>query len=238
MRLKTFVLTSLLPILFAINSSHADVDSVRRALSERLPNLNVDSIRATPIPSLYELVLSGQVYYLSEDARFVVQGQITDLNSQENITEKRRSQLRLAVINELDDDQTILFAPKGEVKHTVTVFTDIDCPYCQKLHQEVPKLNAEGVAVRYLLYPRAGIGSRSYHTAVSVWCSSDRNQALTDAKAGKSVDSKQCANPVKDHLAVGERVGLRGTPYMVSDGGTTIPGYQSARKLLATLSKE
>jgi thiol:disulfide interchange protein DsbC len=128
----------------------------------------------------------------------------------------------------------IIYSPK-QVKHRVTVFTDIDCQYCRRLHQEMAELNGMGIEVRYLLFPRAGVGSKSYDKAVTVWCSANRQQALTDSKAGKNLPNKTCDNPVDKHMALVEKLGITGTPTMVLEDGSMIPGYVPAARLLAAL---
>ena len=129
----------------------------------------------------------------------------------------------------------IVFAPKV-VKHTVTVFTDIDCPYCRRLHKEVPAMNELGIKVRYLAFPRAGVHSPSFKEAVSVWCAKNPAQALTDAKAGKKVPEVTCDNPVLQHMALGEQVGVTGTPAMVLEDGRMLPGYIPATRLAQLLN--
>jgi len=143
---------------------------------------------------------------------------------------------RVSALDKLGEDQMVVFSPKNP-KHTVTVFTDIDCPYCRKLHQEMDGYLKEGIKVRYLFFPRAGIGSKSYDKAVSVWCSADRNQAMTDAKAGKDLGNKTCDNPVATHYKLGEELGVQGTPAIVTDDGRMIPGYLPPERLAAVFEK-
>jgi thiol:disulfide interchange protein DsbC len=129
----------------------------------------------------------------------------------------------------------VIFAPE-EYDHTITVFTDIDCGYCRKLHNEIDAFMAEGIRVRYLFYPRAGLGSPSYQKAVSVWCADDRKQALTDAKAGEPLPEKSCENPVADHMALGEAMGVTGTPAILLENGQLVPGYVPAKRMAAILN--
>ena len=132
----------------------------------------------------------------------------------------------------------IVFAPEGKPSYTITVFTDIDCGYCRKLHGEMAGYNAEGIKVQYLFYPRAGEGSPSFAKAVSVWCADDRRTALTDAKAGKSIPDKTCPNPVKEHLELGEKMGVSGTPAIVLENGEMVPGYIPPKRLAAMLKEK
>jgi thiol:disulfide interchange protein DsbC len=129
----------------------------------------------------------------------------------------------------------VVFAPE-KTKHTVTVFTDIDCPYCVRFHQQVPELNENGVKVRYLAFPRSGVDSAAYRKAVSVWCAEDRSRAMTDAKAGRNVPEKSCDNPVGEHFETGRALGITGTPTLVLDNGKVVPGYVPTNQLIAALN--
>jgi thiol:disulfide interchange protein DsbC len=135
----------------------------------------------------------------------------------------------------LSESKMIIMGPK-EGERYITVFTDIDCGYCRKLHFEtIPKLVDAGVKIRYLLWPRAGLESESYDKAVSAYCSDDPVQALTDAKAGKDIEPIVCENPVAEHFKIGIDGGVRGTPNIVLDNGTIIPGYVPAERILGQL---
>ena len=139
-------------------------------------------------------------------------------------------------IDDLGEDSMIVFAPK-KVNHTVTVFTDIDCGYCRRLHTDMAGYNDKGIRIRYLFYPRAGIGSESYNKAVSVWCADDRKQAMTQAKAGQPVAPKTCENPVDEHYALGQAMRLQGTPALILESGETVPGYVPPDKLRQALDQ-
>jgi len=145
----------------------------------------------------------------------------------------------MAAIDKLGEDSMIIFSPKnGKVKHTITVFTDIDCGYCRKLHSAIDEYNELGIRVRYLAYPRAGIGSASYDKAVAVWCAKDRKKAMTQAKNNQSVNSGKCANPVAEHFEMGSKIGVRGTPALVLESGQLVPGYVPPQRLAAILEKD
>ena len=199
-----------------------------------LGEVGSDSVRATAVPQLYEVRLEGQFLYVTADGRHFVHGDLYESRSQTNLTEHSRRESRLDIVGVIDPDTFIVFAPE-EIKHTVTVFTDVDCPYCAKLHQEVPELNALGVGIRYAAWPRTPPGTESYLRSVSVWCASDPHQALTDAKAGRDVTPAECENPVAAHLEAGKLVGARGTPTMVTENGDLIGGYVPYRELVRRL---
>lgn len=209
-----------------------DYPAIRKALAAVLPNAQPDQIKPTPLPGLYEVSFGAQLFYISEDGRHLVQGHIMDLATRTDLTEERQGVLRQEAVAKLGDENMIVF-PASKPKHTVTVFTDIDCGYCRKLHEEMKAINELGITVRYMFFPRSGPDTPSYHNAVSVWCAKDRRQALTDAKAGKSVPNKSCENPIKQHMALVEQFGLRGTPAILLEDGSLVPGYVPAKQLQA-----
>ena len=134
-------------------------------------------------------------------------------------------------------DSMISFPPKTEKKHVMTVFTDIDCPYCVKLHNEIPQYEQLGIEVRYMLYPRSGPGTPSFKTAISAWCAEDNAEALTKAKNREKIESLTCDNPVADHFATGQEVGVTGTPAIVFENGELMPGYRPAKDIAAMLKQ-
>jgi thiol:disulfide interchange protein DsbC len=173
---------------------------------------------------------------MSTNGQYVITGDMIDLKNSVNLSQAVRDEARMASIENLGEKNMIVFAPE-KVKHTVTVFTDIDCGYCRKLHSEISKYNALGIKVRYLAYPRAGIGSPSYKKAVAVWCSADKKKALTEAKQGKDIKSKDCDNPVAREYQLGQALGVNGTPAIVLENGQIYPGYAPADRLIKVLDQ-
>ncbi len=225
-------------IAHAADGAEAAADSPEAQLSAHLATImrgqKPDSVSESPIPGLYQVAYGTNVFYMTADGRYLVDGAMIDLTSRRNLTETARADGRLEAMKGVSAEEMIVFPAKDE-KHVITVFTDIDCPYCQKLHDEVPQLNERGVTVQYLLFPRAGVGSASYNKAVSAWCADDARQALTDAKARKPIEDKTCDNPVRDHMALGDAVGVTGTPAIVLENGELIPGYRPAKELADAL---
>ncbi len=210
-----------------------DLTPLQAALNGEKP----DSVAPAPIPGLYEVVIGGQVLYLSEDGRFVIQGDILELGSRDNLTENRRGEMRGKAIDAIGEDKMVVFSPEGPTKHTVTVFTDIDCGYCRKMHTQITAYNKEGIKIRYLWFPREGVGSESFNKAVSVWCADDRRDAMTKAKRGENVERKTCDNPVKAEYELGQKLGVRGTPSMILESGEMIPGYVPPTQLAQMLAE-
>ncbi|MDP9083324.1 MAG: DsbC family protein [Pseudomonadota bacterium] len=220
----------------ADRAAPVDPNDPRVALVKVLPaGSKLDDLRPSPIPGMYEFVQGGDVSYLTADGKYFLDGNIYDMSSRQNLTEERRSHARLAMIGSIPESQMLIFSPKNP-QYTITVFTDVDCQYCRKLHSEMAELNKLGVRVRYMFYPRTGPNTESWKKAEVVWCSADRNEALTRAKTGAQLDmnlSKGCdATPVAREYALGQSIGVRGTPAILTDAGDYIAGYMPPRELV------
>lgn len=217
--------------------SEAESQRIAENLREHVPELTPDAIRGTPIPGVYE-VQSGQAFgYVSGDGRYLIEGDLVDLLSGVALTEERRKASRVALLKSIEEDHVISFSPPEgtPVSHNIWVFTDVDCGYCRKLHREIDSYLERGIKVNYLFYPRSGPGTASFKKAVSVWCSDDRQAAMTAAKGGASVTSDTCENPVMDDFRLGQLMGLRGTPMIVLEDGEVVQGYLPAPALSARL---
>jgi len=209
-----------------------ELDTLKAALGGQEP----DTVRDAPVKGLYEVVIGPQLYYLSEDGRYVVNGSVIDLEQGTDVTEPRRAEIRSDVVDDVGEQNMVIFAPETEAKHTVTVFTDIDCGYCRKLHNEIQQYNEAGIRVRYLFFPRSGPQTESYFKAVSVWCADDRLDAMTRSKQGVAIETRSCDNPVDEHYELGKRIGVNGTPAILTESGELIPGYVPAAKLSQALA--
>ncbi len=196
-----------------------------------------DAVNEAPVDGLYEVTYGPKLYYVSLDGRYLFTGELYDLKSRTNLTEQNRAGARLKALSAIDESSMIVYKAKGEEKHVVTVFTDIDCGYCRKLHSGMAKMNELGITVRYMAFPRAGINSPSYDKAVSVWCAKDRNKAMDVAKSGKNPEPATCDAPVKEHYAMGQMLGVTGTPALVLQDGTLMPGYLPPQQLSMALDK-
>lgn len=207
-----------------------------RATFERLfPKIKNIRIEASAMPGIYEVTIpGGEVVFASADGKhFLVGAELfrAQGDSFVNLSEMRQSRIRRQAMAQIGPNDFITFAARKE-KAVINVFTDVDCTYCRKIHREVPELNALGVTVRYLAYPRAGVGSPSYQKAVTAWCAPDKRQVLTDLKARKAVPIKLCEkNPVAQQYQLGGQLGVRGTPAIVLESGRLLPGYMPAKDL-------
>ncbi len=206
----------------------------RAALLKLLPaGARLEDLRPSPIPSIYEFMQGADVSYITADGKYFLDGNLYDMGTRENLTEALRTRARLAMINAVPESQMLIFSPKNPL-YTITVFTDVDCAYCRKLHSEMAELNRLGVRVRYMFYPRTGPNTESWKKAEVVWCSANRNEALTQAKLGAKLDTtKICdANPVAREYALGQSIGVRGTPAILTESGDYISGYMPPRELV------
>jgi thiol:disulfide interchange protein DsbC len=211
------------------------LEAVRAKITGMFDTIKPESIGPGPIDGWYTIQQGAVVAYVSEDARYLLQGEIIDLETRANLTDMARNDVRREVLAKIGDDDVIAFTPE-EVRHTVTVFTDVDCTYCRRLHSQIEDYMSQGIEVRYLLYPRNGPASSSWTTAEQVWCAQDRNGALTAAKADQEFETSECdASMVQDHYVLGREVGLSGTPAIVLEDGTLIGGYMPPEQLARTL---
>ena len=222
-----------------------EIAKVETALKGLMPKASPDAIAESAISGLYEAVYGAQVVYVSSNGQFMIEGDIYDLKKRVNLTETKRQGGRLKAMNSIDEKSMISFKPeKGKAKYVITAFTDIDCGYCRKLHDQVKDYNKLGIELRYLAFPRAGIDSPSYQKAVAVWCAVDRNKAMSFAKGGANlsqlqqvaqVEDKSCKDPIKNHYDTAKQVGVTGTPTLVMEDGSVLPGYVPPEKLIKIL---
>jgi len=209
---------------------------IRSSFAATLPSLSIDSIADTPIEGLYEVVFGTRVVYVSGDGRYILQGQMDDLETGDQITDQRKSVLRKAVVKDLKESDMIIYGNK-DAKHTITVFTDLDCGYCRKLHGQMDQYIEQDIRIRYLAWPRAGIPSQAATDITSVWCADDPKKAMDIAKSGGLVEPRDCDNPVASQFSLGQSLGINGTPALLLESGEIIPGYVPPARLRAELDK-
>ena len=209
--------------------------AARKALTDLVPQAKVDAVESAPMPGFQQVIVGGQLVYVSDDGKYLMQGKLLDTSSQRDLTGAR---LAVDVKKKLDAvpaAKRIVFAPNGKPQYKITVFTDLDCGYCRKLHSQIAAYNQRGIEVDYLFFPRAGLGSESYDKAVSVWCAKDRKAAFTAAKAGQIPPVLKCDNPVAEEFALGAQVGVDGTPAIYSADGHKVGGYLDPDQMVAKL---
>jgi thiol:disulfide interchange protein DsbC len=232
------IVTTLCTLMSLLVASHAIALSpaeVKAKLNQIRPDLVITAIEKSDLPGFYEVVMQGDArLFVNEDASYFIAGDLyrVEESSFVNVSEESRNVTRRELIAAVDESEMVIFSPReGLKKASVTIFTDIDCGYCRKLHKEVPELNRLGIEVRYLAYPRAGVNSDSYDKYVSAWCADNKQIAITKAKLGKEVEKRTCVNPVAAQYALGNKIGVSGTPAVVYEDGTLQPGYLPAIQL-------
>jgi thiol:disulfide interchange protein DsbC len=208
----------------------------REVIAEKFPGVSPKDVRPSPISGIYEVRLGADSAYVSADGRYVISGDLYDIDTRENLTERSRTNERRALLAKLDESEMIIFGP-ASAKHTITVFTDVDCGYCRKLHSEIEQLTKLGVRVRYLAFPRSGPGTDDWRKMEAVWCSKDRRAAITAAKRGESVQAPKCPTPVEKQYSLGEDFGVRGTPAIFTMNGDYIGGYLAPAKMRERLDQ-
>lgn len=218
------------------NAAKNDVLTSLKAILKKKLRAEPSSLKESVIPNIYEAMYGTEVVYVSADGKYFISGDLIDLDTRKNLSNIAKQSIRKKILDK-QDNKPIIFKAKNE-KHKLTVFTDIDCPYCAKLHREVPKLNEAGVTVEYLMFPRAGLASNSYKKAVSVWCADDQQTAMTKAKKRETIEDKTCDNPITAQYNLGGDIGVTGTPALITGTGKLIPGYIPADRLVKMLEAD
>lgn len=209
--------------------------AAREAIRTIAPQLRVDRISAAPIAGFRQVIVGGQVVYVSDDGQYLLQGTLLDVGERKDLNEVAMADLRRELLATVPDSDRIVFAPEDPV-YTVSVFTDVDCGYCRKLHGEIADYNAKGIAIEYLAFPRMGPGSENFDEMVAVWCAEDPHAALTEAKAGGAITGT-CTSPVAMEYALGQRLGLTGTPMIIASDGSQLGGYVPPAQLRQMLDE-
>jgi thiol:disulfide interchange protein DsbC len=221
----------------AAADDNAALEAARDAIAAKFDMIDPENVYASPIEGWYTLRKGSVVAYVTTDGRYLLQGDLIDLDTQVNLTELSRNDARRDLVADLADERAILFAPE-EAQYKVTVFTDVDCTYCRKLHDQINAYMDEGIAIRYVLYPRNGPASKTWKTSEAVWCAADRGEALTAAKQDRDFASEPCDSTiVNEHYALGRKIGLNGTPAIVFEDGTMVGGYLPPSQLRARLQE-
>ena len=210
--------------------------AVLDAIHQLAPKAQIQAVDKTPLPNLYQVIVQGQAVYVSADGRYMLQGGAYDLKTQSGLADARLDALRREALTKIPDSHMIRFAP-ARPKYTVTVFTDVDCPYCRLFHSRIAEYNKLGIAVDYLFWPRSGLNTPSAEKAVSVWCAADRKRAFSEAKHGVDPKPAHCDNPVAHDYQLGMDLGVDGTPTIIASNGAALNGYADPMQLLQWLSE-
>jgi thiol:disulfide interchange protein DsbC len=215
----------------------AELEQVREKVHAMFDLIQPEDINPSPVDGWYTVHKGSVVAYVSGNGRYLLQGDLIDLALDVNLSDAIRNEARRDLMSAIPDEEVIAFSP-AEVKYSVSVFTDVGCTYCRRLHNQIDEYLAYGIEIRYLMYPRNGPDSPEWVMAEEVWCSSDRNGALTAAKTDRNFASTNCDASIVDHqYQLGQDVGLSGTPAIILDDGTLISGYMPPDQLKARLDK-
>ena len=206
-------------------------------LKQLNPKIRVDRIGVAPIPGFREVVAGGQVVYVSDDGKYLFQGGLLDVAKRKDMSESALARVRADVLKTLPMADRIVYSPVGAAKYKVVVLTDVECGYCRKFHNDLAEYTKRGIEVQYLAFPRAGLGSPDYRKMVSVWCADDRRKALTDAKNDRAVPPRTCKTPVDMQYNAGQRMGLEGTPMLLTTDGEFLGGYLPPDVLLQRMQQ-
>ncbi len=227
---------------FNVSADETKEAAIRSSLSALSNQVPIVAIADAQFPGLYEVTLaSGELLYTNETGSHFIVGEVYKVQSDGqlmNLTEEGKKSGRIEQLAAVDAKDMVIFPAKGETKAHMTVFTDTDCFYCRKLHKEVAQINELGIEVRYLAFPRAGAGSKTERVMNSIWCAdeSERTGLMTRSKAGQSVPSLSCeSSPVMSQYKLGQQMGVTGTPALVLQDGSLVPGYMPAAQLAKML---
>jgi thiol:disulfide interchange protein DsbC len=221
---QVMLVAMLLAPLSGIVFAKDKFELVEEKIRELAPSAKSIAVSETQMNGILQVQVEGDIVYATDDGRFLLQGRVIDMETREDLTERAKSGVRKELLDGIDVSRQIEFVPP-ETTYDLTVFTDIDCGYCRKLHSQMSEYNDQGIAIHYMAFPRAGIGSASYDKFVSVWCADDQQTALTAAKTGTDPEPKQCENPIAEQYQLGIALGVTGTPAIMTADGQLIPGY-------------
>ncbi|HLR87571.1 MAG TPA: DsbC family protein [Wenzhouxiangella sp.] len=236
--MRTFIPTIVVSLIALIIASAAvaDQDAITQRVSGLVPEIETLNIAETPLPGVMEVQVNGEIIYMSEDGRYLMQGRLVDMNTQTDLTDAAKSVLRREAVSQLDDDKMVIFG-NDDADYELMVFTDVDCGYCRRLHQQIEEYTEAGIRVKYMAFPRAGIGSETYDKMVSIWCADDPRGAMTVAKSGQQPAPARCDNPVEEQYRLGKQLGVTGTPSLITPNGEMIPGYVPPQQLRERLDQ-
>ncbi len=225
-------------IVTAEDITSAGKSDIIKALSA-LFGVTEQDISTTAFNGMYEIILREpglDVIYVSADGRYLSRGEVIDLRTNINLTQSRLFSLTKEIMSTTTDDEKIIYKADDE-KYVINVFTDVDCPYCRKLHENVPELNKMGVTIKYLAFPRSGVNTESYYRSVAVWCADNPKQAMDRGMSNKDNPLVSCKNPVIDHLILAKKLNVTGTPFIFFENGDHIPGYVKPKDLLKEIKR-
>ena len=229
--------------IFILISFSVFVFSDKELISAKLENILpadavIESIEPSIFDGIYKVYYGDlQPIYVSQDGNFFIYGDMYQINSNRiiNITNEETKSRRVDLLSSIPSNELIIFKSKNEIS-AITVFTDVDCGYCRKLHSQISEYNKVGITVKYAAFPRSGIGTQTFTRMVGAWCADDPKKVMTDLKNDKKLNLDFCDDqPIAKHYVIGQKLGISGTPAIITPDGELIPGYVSPEELLSRL---
>ena len=229
--------------IFILISFSVFVFSDKELISAKLENILpadavIESIEPSVFDGIYKVYYGDlQPIYVSQDGNFFIYGDMYQINSNRiiNITNEETKSRRVDLLSSIPSNELIIFKSKNEIS-AITVFTDVDCGYCRKLHSQISEYNKVGITVKYAAFPRSGIGTQTFIRMVGAWCADDPKKVMTDLKNDKKLNLDFCDDqPIAKHYVIGQKLGISGTPAIITPDGELIPGYVSPEELLSRL---
>ena len=229
--------------IFILISFSVFVFSDKELISAKLENILpadavIESIEPSIFDGIYKVYYGDlQPIYVSQDGNFFIYGDMYQINSNRiiNITNEETKSRRVDLLSSIPSNELIIFKSKNEIS-AITVFTDVDCGYCRKLHSQISEYNKVGITVKYAAFPRSGIGTQTFTRMVGAWCADDPKKVITDLKNDKKLNLDFCDDqPIAKHYVICQKLGISGTPAIITPDGELIPGYVSPEELLSRL---
>ncbi|WP_028492165.1 DsbC family protein [Thioalkalivibrio sp. ALE19] len=219
--------------LAAVGTTAQASEAIEQAMSQAIPDAEIDSIQSTPLEGIKEVRYGTEIFYVSEDGRYVMQGSLIDLQTRENLTEQAKGGARAELFAAIDDSELVVYEPNGETRAVLNIFTDPNCPYCRDIHADLPEYLEAGVKVRYLMFPV--LGQDSPEIMNRTWCADDRQAAMDRSKEGDKLTDLDsgCATPQDEHMQLGQSLGVRGTPALFTENGEMLAGYVEPEEVLS-----
>lgn len=233
--IKSGAIALFLLVNTALQAAENKYEQLQQMMSKTFPGMEVGGFKASGMPGLLQFSMGAQTLYVTEDGRFLFQGDLYDLVSQKNLTEETEKSNRVGTLETFGEENMLVFKPK-EQKNFITVFTDVDCPYCRRFHEEMDQYLAKGIAVRYIFLPFKG--QKSLEQSVNIWCAKNPQEAMTTVKNGNRITSPPCNNPIQKHMELGKNFSIRGTPAIVLQDGELIPGYRPVSDVAKMLGQQ
>ena len=232
---KLYLILATLCLVSCSQTEEGEQLDIKKTISDAYPTVDIKDIKKID-NNFHEIIINNQIYYATNDGKYLIIGNVIDLQTKESITENTKMKQRLSIINSIEKENLVIYKPE-QTKHVLTVFTDTSCPYCQKLHNEVPRLLENGIEVRYILFSRNGDGVEAYKQLASAWCSKNKEEAVESLFEGDILDDVDiCENPLNKNSEYASLLSVEGTPTIFLEDGRVIPGYQNSEKIITFIN--